>query len=97
MGLQFLKISNLFLQMNSSLDDLVKSVSRTTDLYDRKGDVSDQNSHMTLDRPTSPVFLSQLTQEEYNKTEDKFTQELTSYTKRLFFEVNRFLELYSVI
>lgn len=76
--------------MNNSLDDLVKSVSRTTDLYDSKGDVSDQNSHVTLDRPTSPVFLSQVTQEEYNKTEDKFTQELTSYTKRLFFEVNSF-------
>lgn len=73
-------------QMNNSLDELVKSVSRTTDLYDRKEEVSDQNSHVTLDRPTSPVFLSQLSQEEYNKTENKFTQELTSYTKRLFFE-----------
>lgn len=75
--------------MNDSLDKLVKSVSRITDLYEMNEETtnSNQDRQLSSDRPTSPVFLSQLPQDEYNKTEDKYTQELTSYTKRLFFEV----------
>jgi hypothetical protein len=75
--------------MNDSLDKLVKSVSRITDLYEMNEETtnSNQDRQLSSDRPTSPVFLSQISQDEYNKTEDKYTQELTSYTKRLFFEV----------
>lgn len=75
-------------QMNDSLEKLVKSVSRITDLYEMNEETtnSNQDRQLSSDRPTSPVFLSQLSQDEYNKTEDKYTQELTSYTKRLFFE-----------
>jgi hypothetical protein len=51
---------------------------------------SNQDKQLSSDRPTSPVFLSQISQDEYNKTEDKYTQELTSYTKRLFFEVKQY-------
>lgn len=73
---------------------MIKSVSRVNDLYERteqEVDTSTDSSHVTKDRPTSPVFFTQLSQEDYNKTEDKFTQELTAYTKRLFFEVELLL------
>lgn len=74
-------------QMNESLDKLVKSVTRITDLYNvETTDKSCQERQLSSERPTSPVFLSQLVQDDYNRTEEKFTQELTSYTKRLFFE-----------
>lgn len=75
-------------KMNESLDQLVKCVSQVNDLYDREKMVGDTsgNGHVMTDRPVSPVFFTQLPQDDYNKTEEKFTQELTIYTKRLFFE-----------
>jgi hypothetical protein len=59
--------------MNDSLDKLVKSVSRITDLYEMNEETtnSNQDRQLSSDRPTSPVFLSQISQDEYNKTEDK--------------------------
>jgi hypothetical protein len=54
--------------MNDSLDKLVKSVSRITDLYEMNEETtnSNQDRQLSSDRPTSPVFLSQISQDEYN-------------------------------
>ena len=62
--------------MNSSLDTLMASVSQLSTLYNSM----DRGDH-------SPFFLSQLNLHEYGNAEEKFTGELTTYTKKQFFEV----------
>ena len=42
--------------------------------------------HMNLEKATA-TFVSQLSLDEYHKAEEIFTNELTKYTKKQFFEV----------
>ncbi|XP_069125959.1 HAUS augmin-like complex subunit 3 [Argopecten irradians] len=61
-------------QMNANMENLVTSVEKLHTLYDSDGGKS------------SPNFLSQLSLDEYANAEEKFSQELTAFTKKQFFE-----------
>ena len=67
------------LQVNSSLSDLSEAVTDLISLYNLTSGPID----------TPAVFLSQLPLEEYHKAEEKFTQQLTAFTKKQFFEVSK--------
>ena len=77
-----------FFQLNASVQQLQQCVVDLTNLYSTHGvsvhrttsQESDQNSEHS-------VFLSQLPLNHFTEAEEKFTQELTKYTKRLFFQV----------
>ena len=74
-------ISDLFmLQMNKSLGELMSAVSQLSALY-RTADAP------TNHRDHNMVFLSQVDLHPYLQSEEKFTQELTAFTKKQFFEV----------
>ena len=65
--------------MNNCLSNLTATVKELTSLY--------QNSCVDTTTQEKSVFLSQLNLEEYFRDEEKFTQQLHSYTKKQFFEV----------
>ena len=68
--------------MNQCLDNLKGTVQAMSQLYSKSGD---SNSRP---RSTSPImFLSQLPLPQYYKEEEDFTTQLTSYTKKQFFQV----------
>ena len=70
---------NYSIQMNSCLSTLASVVSDLTALYEN-------SASGTRDTQRS-VFLSHLTLQEYYDAEEKYTQELHTYTKKQFFEV----------
>ncbi|XP_060080706.1 HAUS augmin-like complex subunit 3 [Ylistrum balloti] len=61
-------------QMNANVENLVRSVEDLHNLYK-----SDNGNN-------SPNFLSQISLGEYANAEEKFSQELTAFTKKQFFE-----------
>ncbi|XP_021377275.1 HAUS augmin-like complex subunit 3 [Mizuhopecten yessoensis] len=61
-------------QMNANLENLVRSVEELHNLYKCDG------------KNNAPNFLSQLSLDEYAEVEEKFSQELTTFTKKRFFE-----------
>ena len=65
--------------MNTCLSKLTGTVSELSSLYQK-------SASGTTTRQKS-VFLSQLKLEDYYRDEEKFTQQLHSYTKKQFFEV----------
>ncbi len=65
--------------MNSCLSTLASVVSDLTSLYEN-------SASGTRDTQRS-VFLSHLTLQEYYDAEERYTQELHTYTKKQFFEV----------
>ena len=68
-------------QLNTSLEDLFGSVKKLSATY-LLGDGP-------VGRETrEAVFLSQAQLDDYYLAEEKFTQELTGFTKKQFFEVN---------
>ncbi|XP_002733835.1 HAUS augmin-like complex subunit 3 [Saccoglossus kowalevskii] len=67
------------LQMNTCLSKLSTNIHDLCQLYTQ--------TNMKADSTTSDAnFLSQISLNDYYKEEDKFTQELTQYTKRQFFK-----------
>lgn len=83
------------LQLNECLEGMKGAVCSMSELYTTPVSSSlkqgrghyNGSSHSERDNE-SGVFLSQLSLENYHEMEDKFTQELTAYTKKLFFEVS---------
>ena len=65
--------------MNASLDKLSQTSSQLVSMYNKSaGEGNNQQG---------APFLSQQTLQEYHGVEDRFTQQLTAYTKKQFFEV----------
>ena len=77
------ELNFLYFQVNIALDDLVSSVTELNDLYEETTSGSGQQ----LLEPKLPVFLSQIDLDSFFKVEEKFTSELTAFTKKQFFEV----------
>ena len=75
-----MSILNWVVQMNSALESLVPAVANLTSLYGASSSAGD------TERREDAVFLSQIDLECYHKAEDLFTQKLTSFTKKQFFE-----------
>ena len=74
------------------MESLLTSVSDLSALYQRTGagteeqrDAEQQALSSSSDTPS--VFVSQLDLDHYHKSEEKFTQELTAFTKKQFFQV----------
>ncbi|CAB3984805.1 HAUS augmin-like complex subunit 3 [Paramuricea clavata] len=63
--------------LNKSMEELSKTVTEFTAMYDFPG---------TSEEKTGATFVSQLTLDDYHKAEEIFTNELTKYTKKQFFE-----------
>ena len=63
--------------MNSSLCDLKSVVKKLDSVYHTS----------TIGTTGGSTFLSQAIFDDYHHTEEKFTQELTTFTKKKFFEV----------
>ena len=80
-------------QMNSQLECLVSSISSLSALYQQTGAGTEEQRSQEQESSSdkTPVFLSQLCLDNYHRTEDKFTQELTAFTKKQFFEVDTFV------
>ena len=76
-------------QINSSLEKPTGCVSELSSLYHRAA--ADPEAGQGQE---NAAFLSQLPLEDYHKMEEKFTQELTSFTKKQFFEVKRYSKPY---
>lgn len=74
------KILNFILQVNSSLEQLVETVGQLSEIYELPVEGKREDS--------IPMFLSQLSLDEYYKKEDKFSQELSLFTKKKVFEVH---------
>ena len=74
----FNKLVCIFLQMNAILDKLSRTSSELVSMYKSPGE--------SLDHQVAP-FLSQQSLHEYHGSEEKFTQQLTAFTKKQFFEV----------
>ena len=75
------QVTSVLLQLNDCLVRICKAVEQTTSLY------SSAHLHPAQSPHTVPVFLSQCHLDCYHKVEENYTQQLTAYTKRLFFEV----------
>ena len=71
---------NFILQVNSSLEQLVETVGQLSEIYELPVEGKREDS--------IPMFLSQLSLDEYYKKEEKFSQELSLFTKKKFFEVH---------
>lgn len=69
-------------QMNSTVEKLAQSVTRASELYRVP-----QNTKET-DETTAqvPMFLSQISLDDYTASEEKFRKELAAYTRKQFFE-----------
>ncbi|XP_050403167.2 HAUS augmin-like complex subunit 3 [Patella vulgata] len=65
------------IKVNESMDGLMKSVSRVTSLYNPATKGEGQHEE---------VFLSQVNLEDYYQTEEKYTQEITVFTRKQFFQ-----------
>lgn len=63
--------------LNTSMNNITKTVKDFTQLYDLPGGQKDK---------TTATFVSQLPLDDYHGSEDVFTNELTKYTKKQFFE-----------
>lgn len=69
--------------MNSTVEKLAQSVTRASELYRVP-----QNSKETEDTASQvPMFLSQISLDDYTATEEKFRKELAAFTRKQFFEV----------
>jgi hypothetical protein len=73
----------LIYQMNAALRNIVVGVSELKQLYE---ETKPQPSEV-LTEPKIALFLSQIGLENFFKVEEKFTTELTAFTKKRFFEV----------
>ena len=76
-------------QVNQQLDELTGAVTALVQLY-REGVCSPTGQ---CGDTHSPVFLSQLDLRSLEAVEQKYTQALTAFTKKQFFEVSRVLLL----
>ena len=71
------------LQMNEMLNGLVHEISTMTTLYGEEKLDRSQKQHTN-----SAIFLSRVPLEHYYKEEEKFTRQLTQYTKKQFDRVS---------
>lgn len=73
--------------MNSTLDRLTRSVAELMTLYEAS------SAGTEFERKdgggVNGVFLSQLNLADYHRAEELFTQEMTAFTKKQFFEVSK--------
>jgi len=69
--------------MNECLQNLSSAVSEVTNLYQ---DIAAGTTERR--NPEANLFLSQLDLSPYYRAEEKFTQELTAFTKKQFFTVS---------
>ena len=74
-------------QVNQQLDELTGAVTGVVQLY-REGV---RNPTEQCGDTQNPVFLSQLDLHSLEAVEQKYTQALTAFTKKQFFEVSRVL------
>jgi len=71
--------------MNAALNNVVLGASELNKLYqESKPELDD-----VMSEANTPIFFSQIGLEDFFKMEEKFTTELTAFTKKRFFEVCR--------
>ena len=69
--------------MNAALNNIITGVSELNKLYEKTKPQSDD----IMTEPKRALFLSQISLNNFFKMEEKFTAELTAFTKKRFFEV----------